>query len=233
MLGVEVSDWIDLSPDLEPDYVRKLAQLGQVQTFGKGEHIYHQGDAADNVYVLKAGAIKATHVDENGHEWLLRLHGPGSVMGIEAIRPAAYREAKLIALEEVETICFGHNEFLAHVRADGNLGVILAQLLVKRIQMLHSRVGGFVGYSVEQRLAGILLQLDSKMTAGGVRGDTPVLKISHEELATLILSQRQYVTAILRSFATEGFIENRRRAIRILNPEGLSEIFSGGNASLR
>jgi CRP-like cAMP-binding protein len=55
----------------------------------------------------------------------------------------------------------------------------------------------------------------------------PVLSVSHEELATLVLSRRQYVTAILRSFVADGLIENRRRRIRVLDPRRLREILSG------
>ena len=226
MPRLELSDGIDLEQDLNEAYLRKLAVLGRARRFERNEHLYFQGDEAVHVYVLKSGTVKATCSDENGHETLLKIHGPGSLLGLSALRPMAIRDANGIALECAETACFSRDEFFNYMRSDGELGVLLVRVLLKRQQQLHARVSDVTGHSVEQRLARVLLQLHAEVATRCPRGSEPVVPITHEELATLVLSRRQYVTAILRGFVSDGLIENRRRHIRIMNPKKLGRIFS-------
>ncbi len=227
MPDFELNNGIDLEPDLNDAFIHTLGSFGKTLTFGRNEHLYYQGDPADHLYVLKSGVVKATHGDTNGYEWLLRFHGSGSLMGIEALRPLMVRDASSVALEDVEAICLGREEFLNHVRSNSELGVLLAQALARRISLLHTRVEGVVGHSVEQRVARALLQLYVELAKRTPVGVEPVLKVTHEELATLVLSRRQYVTAILRGFVAAGLIENKRRRIRISNLERLSEVYNG------
>ena len=231
MPDFEFSDGLDLEQDLDDAYLRKLGTLGQARGFDRNEYLYLQGDSAVYIYVLKSGTVKATCTDENGHETLLKIHGPGSLLGLSALRPAAIRDANGIAVEKAETACFSRDEFFDYMRSDGELGVLLVRVLLKRQQQLHARVSDVAGHSVEQRLARVLLQLHAEVLTRIAQGTEPSLTITHEELATLVLSRRQYVTSILRTFVADGLIENKRRCIRIMNPVKLSRIFSGERAN--
>ena len=119
------------------------------------------------------------------------------------------------------------DEFFAHLRSDGELGVLLVQLLLKRLQQLHARVSEVAGHRVDQRLARLLLQLSAEVGAHRASRGLAEVSITHEELATMILSRRQTVTTILRSFVLDGLIENRRRRITVVKPDGLREIVLG------
>lgn len=226
-MHLELSDGIDLEQDLNDAYLHKLGTMGLKRSFKRNEHLYLQGDEAGHVYVLRRGMVKATRTDENGHETLLKIHGPGSLLGLSALRPTAIRDANGIALERAETTCFSRDEFFNHMRSDGELGVLLVRVLLKRQQQLHARVSDVTGHSVEQRLARVLLQLQAEIATRIPQDSEPLLPITHEELATLVLSRRQYVTAILRNFVADGLIENKRRCIRIVDPETLGRVFTG------
>ena len=223
----EFSDGLDLEQDLNDVYLLRLCKLGKKQSFKSGQPLYHQGDIAGHVYLLRSGVVKATQTDENGHETLLKIHGPGSLLGLSALRPKAIRDANGIALERAETVCFARDEFFGLMRNDGELGVLLVRILLKRQQQLHARVSEVASHRVDQRLARVLLQLSAEAGTRLPKGARPSMPITHEELATLVLSRRQYVTAILRSFVSDGLIENRRRDIRVVDPERLRRIATG------
>lgn len=232
MSDFDLGDDFDLEPDLNDVYLRDLGSGRQLRSFEYHEYLYFQGDAAAHVFVLINGTVKATCTDSNGHETLLKIHGPGSLLGLSALRPAAVRDANGVALEGVKTACFSRDEFFNYMRSDSELGILLVQLLLKRQQQLHARVSDVAGHSVEQRLAGVLLQMHAEITTRIPNGEEPVLPISHEELATLVLSRRQYVTSILRTFVADGLIENKRRKIRILESSALRDVFSFGRKPL-
>ena len=220
----DFSDGVDLEQDLDQERLLRLYAIGSRHTFGFNEHLYYQGDTASHVYVLMSGRVKATCTDENGNETLLKIHGPGSLLGLSALRPNPRRDANGIALEQAQTASFTKDGFFEQMRADGELGVLLVRVLLKRQQQLHARVAEVAGRRVDQRIARTLLQLQAEAKTQTADSAPPDLIITHEELANLVLSRRQYVTAILRTFASEGLIENRRRRITILDAQGLRHI---------
>lgn len=220
-------DGIDLEADLDPAIFAWLSERGTSHPFERHEHLYHQGDPAKSVYLLQSGTVKSTCSDVFGHETLLKIHEPGSLLGLSALRPHAVRDASGMALTTCRTVSFQRNEFFELIRADGQLGVLLVQILLKRQQQLHARISEVTGHRVNQRLARVLLQLTAEMNSRVPLGERPGISISHEELATLVLSRRQYVTAILRSFVSDGLIRNARRQIVVTDPAGLRRIANG------
>jgi CRP-like cAMP-binding protein len=227
MQNFDLTDGIELEHDLNDAYFEKLSRLGQPISFEVNQSIFHQGEAASWVYVLLSGSVKAIRSDENGHETLLKIHQVGSLIGLSALRPKAIRDATCIATQTVRAVEFSRNRFFDLMREDGELGVLLVQLLLKRQQLLHTRVSDVTGLSVEQRLARVLVQMHVEMSAYRNAQDQAELRISHEELAALVFSRRQYITAILRTFSKMGLIENKRLRLRILNAEALADIVSG------
>ncbi len=227
MLKIGYSEVIDLENDLNDVYLSKLYELGSMRFYERNSYLYTQGHQARQVFVLKSGTVKATCFDENGHETLLKLHSQGSLLGLSALRPTAVRDANGVVLEKAEVACFSGDEFFDYMRSDGELAVLLVRVLLKRQQELHSRLSVVTGHSVQQRLAHVLLQMHAEYSARASRREEIILPVTHEELATLVLSRRQYVTEIVRTFVKDGLIENSRRCIRILNPAKLNNIFLG------
>jgi hypothetical protein len=64
------------------------------------------------------------------------------------------------------------------------------------------------------------LELDASAQAS----EQVTLQISHEDLAALVFSRRQYITAILGRFVASGMIENRRQQLRVLDVERLMAV---------
>lgn len=218
------SEGIDLERDLDEPSVRKLCALGKARVFQPNEHLYRQGDPAGQVFVLLNGSVKATSTHAHGFETLLKIHGPGSLLGLSALRPNGLRDANGIASGEVQTTCFSSQLFLRILEEDGGLAILLVRVLLKRQQQLHSRIRAMVGNSVEQRLADVLLQLGAE--AASRSDDEPLREISitHDDLASLVISRRQYVTQILRDFVSKRLIVTGRKRVRIVDPDGLRRI---------
>ena len=224
MPDLNPSEGIDLERDLDEPAIRALCALGKTRAFQSNEHLYRQGDPAAQVFVLLSGSVKATSTHARGFETLLKIHGPGSLLGLSALRPNGLRDANGIALGDVQTTCFSSEVFLRVLKNDSDLGLTLIRILLKRQQGLHARIRAMRGNSVEQRLADVLLQLDAEAaTRSG--GEQPVeLPITHEDLASLVISRRQYVTEIMRDFASKRLIVSGRRRVRVVDPDGLRRI---------
>lgn len=226
MKHLHVTEGIELERDLNDEYFAKLSKLGQRMRFEPGHCIFHQGEYAGFAYVLTEGSLKTTRTDEKGHETLLKIHKVGSLIGLSTLRPVPTRDANCIAVEKSEVTQCSRSDFFDLMRDDGELGILLVQLLLKRQQLLHTRVSDATGLSVEQRLARVLVQMHTELVTHRETSDKLPLGISHEDLAALVFSRRQYITAIMRKFSVNGLIENRRKKIFILDIERLVEVIS-------
>jgi CRP-like cAMP-binding protein len=226
MNNFDLAEGIELENDLSTEYFEKLSKLGQQAFFGAGQHVFYQGQSASSVFILTDGSLKTTRSDEKGVDTLLKIHQGGSLVGLSALRPKATRDANCIAVQNAEVRRFARNDFFNLMRQDGELGILLVQILLKRQQLLHSRVSDVTALSVEQRLARVLVQMHLELQPDAHTPEPLALRISHEELAALVFSRRQYITAILGGFAKSGLIETKRQHIRVLDVERLLEIVS-------
>ena len=231
-IHTENMDGIDLERDLSDDYLSLLSKRGPTQAYQSLERLYNQGEQAETIYVLLSGTVKSTCIDSFGHETLLKIHGPGSFLGLSALRPTGIRDATAITLESCRVVSFVRENFLDLMREEGQLGVLLVQLLLKRQQQLHARLSEVSGHRVDQRLARVLLQLESETNTRVPDGTKSDISITHDELATIVLSRRQYVTQILRTFVSNGLIINRRRRIELIDFDGLRKIAHGSSGVL-
>ena len=53
--------------------------------YPSGLALCHQGDRATELFSLREGVVKVEHLDDNGNLTILRLLGPGAVIGLETI----------------------------------------------------------------------------------------------------------------------------------------------------
>jgi CRP/FNR family transcriptional regulator, nitrogen oxide reductase regulator len=219
-----VSDGIDLEQDLDGDTIRKLFLVGRNRLFAPGEHLYRQGEAAQQVFVLLNGSVKATSTHAHGFDTLLKIHSPGSLLGLSALRPNGVRDANGIAIGETRVVCLSTELFLEALQSNGALSMLLIRVLLKRQQQLHTRIRNILGNNVEQRLAEVLLQLNAEVAVSSGTDSLPEISITHEDLASLVISRRQYVTQILGEFVARKLIVTARKRILILNPDGLQQI---------
>lgn len=224
MAELDLSEGIDLESDLDEPAMQRMCALGKARVFQPNEHLYRQGDPAGQVFVLLSGSVKATSTHTQGFDTLLKIHGPGSLLGLSALRSNGLRDANGIAIGKVQTTSFSSQSFLKVLKADSALGIILIRVLLKRQQELHGRIRAMLGSSVEQRLAEALLQLNAEATARSQGEPQPEIAITHEDLASLVISRRQYVTEIMRNFSQQGLIATGRGRVQIVVPDGLRRI---------
>lgn len=215
---------IDLTLDsaLLPEHVNELVKIGSCRSLAAGGFLYHQGDDAHFLYLLLEGRIKTFMVNSGGQEALLRIHLPGSLLGLTTLTTNRLRDANATALEASKVAAVRREDLQNLIRSDPDLGICLIQLVLDRLSDFHMRVGELSANSVEQRLARALLSLGRPDTHTEHDARKGAILLTHEELAQLINSRRQTVTAALSRFAQAGLISNEGRRIIITDHEGLT-----------
>ena len=83
----------ELTPTLALAHVEKLYLRGTELTADRNELIYRQGEPAEHIYLLLEGRAQSALLSSSGHETLLRIHLPGSVLGLTSLATVPWRDA--------------------------------------------------------------------------------------------------------------------------------------------
>jgi CRP-like cAMP-binding protein len=199
---------------LAPRHAAALLAAGKLLSFETGNLICRQGDDARDVYLLRRGSVKTVMLNSAGQEALLRIHLPGSLLGLITLTTSNVRDVSLIALEPCDTVVISRDAMIDLLRADGDLALHVIRLVLDRTRDFHARVAELATDRVEQRLACALLSLsrpdpeDDGLTEHAIA-------LTHEELAQWISSRRQTVTAALSRLALAGIVVRSGHRITI------------------
>jgi CRP-like cAMP-binding protein len=213
----------DLRSTLSAENMRKLAARGVERKFERGECLFHQGDRGEGVLLLLDGRVKVCLIGASGQKTILRIHLPGSLIGMSALGALQVRDATATALETVTTVELPLADMQAVLLEDSALGLRVMRMLLDRLADLHSRLADLQAASVDQRLARVLLALGQR---DPIAAATPTISLTHEDLSNMVGARRPTVTSALNRFVHDGLIEKCGRNIVVRDPERLTRLLA-------
>ena len=201
---------------LNDEDLKALEEMTRVEKVKRRQPIYLPGDVADTVYLLKAGRVKISRVSEDGKEFTLAVLEPGEVFGdLEETT----RDTVAEALEDVSIYVLLRKDFEEMLRKTPDMMFEWTRHIGSRLRKIESRIEDLVFRDVPTRLARLLRELSresGKPVGDGVRLH---FRITHQELANLIGSTRETVSATLNNFKRQGLIQQDYRSITIRDHE--------------
>jgi CRP/FNR family cyclic AMP-dependent transcriptional regulator len=206
---------------LSDDDREAFRAVGRTRRYAKGEAIFHEGDDPGGVVAVLSGTVKVSLIGAGGREVVLRFSGPGELVGELAALGERPRTANVTAVDRVEAISVRAADFrrlaLQHPRISELVFEHVAELLAGADRQ---RVD-FATRDVTARIAGRLVELAESRgepDRGGVR---ITLALSQDELAAWSGASREAVARSLHLLRELGWIETRRREIKVLDVEAL------------
>jgi CRP-like cAMP-binding protein len=214
----------DLAPVLSPGQVDLLIGAGRTLSLARNQMLYRQGEPAEDVFLLLDGIVQSLLVSSAGHDSLLRIHLPGSVLGLTALGTVPWRDATAKVVEPATLSVIRRQDMRRLIGSNADLGLRLIQLLVDRMRDFHFRVGELQSQTVEQRLARVLLAICQR-EQGGINPDGMAgVSLTHQDLAHLVNARRQTVSTILGQFAEAGYIARKGRRLQLTNIKALAAL---------
>jgi CRP-like cAMP-binding protein len=187
-----------------------------------GESIYRQGDTATAIYQVLEGRVQMRAFSSDGKELLYQHMEPGDCFGELGLIDGEPYHHDASASAAARLLRLGRNEFMELRQAHPEINEQLLQLLAQRIRLIYHTFEGALLLDVPRRLAGRLLD------ARGPGSDLPEggseITCSHEDLAKMIGSSRQSVSAILKDWERQGWLEQAYGRIRLLSPQDLESL---------
>ncbi|MFN2428111.1 MAG: cyclic nucleotide-binding domain-containing protein, partial [Candidatus Binatia bacterium] len=91
-------DWLDFERDILTDLERNIDWL----PLKRGEHLFRQGDAAEDALVVVSGVLQVSIQDAFGAEKVVGEVGPGEIVGEVALFTEQARTASVVAMRDCE-----------------------------------------------------------------------------------------------------------------------------------
>jgi CRP/FNR family transcriptional regulator len=197
---------------LEPLLLRVGSTRRRVR---RGEYLFHAGAPFHALHGIRAGSFKTVVLTEDGREQVTGFHMAGDVLGLDCVGSDVCG-GDAIALEDSEVVEIPFAELDALAGRDPALQRELFKLLAGEIQRERSLMILLGSMRAEERLAAFLLNLSRRLSARGWSATHFLLRMTREEIGSLLGLKLETVSRILSRFQAEGLIAVRNREITIL-----------------
>jgi CRP-like cAMP-binding protein len=130
--------------ELSGHALRELAEHVSVRSYPQGSWIFHQGDEADDAYLVRTGKLEVVIDTYRDHTEQLATLSEGSMFGEAAILAHKPRNASIRALEDVTLLAIDGPAFLKSIGSDRNVANhIRGMLAMRRRPKLINGAEGF------------------------------------------------------------------------------------------
>ena len=203
----------DLFERLSEAQIAQVERNSSIRQFDRGNLVYLPTESSDSVFLLLSGRIKLYHITGEGKQALLALIEPGELFGELAILGGGEREeyAEAMLKSTILRIPGPIIQELMQQHATVSLGV--TKLMGLRRQRVEQRLKSLLFRSNRDRLIHLLLDLAEKYGRFTTEGVFIDIKLSHQELASIIGSTRETVTVLLGELQDERCIDIQKRHI--------------------
>ena len=197
--------------------------MAQRRWFKRGEVIFHKGDPGETLFMIVQGQVKIVLPSEMGEEALLAVLDEGEFFGELSLIDEQPRSATIVASEPTETLVLHRDAFLKALTQAPELAIDMLRVLSRRLREADEFVEDAVFLDVPGRLAKKLLQLaEAYGHPTGEGGTTIGLRLTQQELATMVGATRESVNKHLRAYRSRGIIELDHQRIIIRKPDDLA-----------
>lgn len=117
-----------------------LATMARERRFPAGTDIVRQGEGGIGVYLLVNGQVRMLRTLDSGEQREIDRVSAGAIFGEMALLDEAPRVATVQAVSDCVCLVLPRWEFLALLRANGDLAVRLLQDLARRLRHIESLI---------------------------------------------------------------------------------------------
>lgn len=205
-----------------PEEIAELLSHGRRRTFSAGEVVFHAGDPADCMHLVRSGRFAVRVGTEFGDVVTLNVVGPGDSFGeLALLTPDAPRSATIAALEPAETLSVHEIDFRRLRSERPQTDAVLSQLLAARVRRLSEQLVEALHLPADTRVRRRLLDVAAAY-AGEDGEDGAAIPLTQEELASLAGTSRATVNKVLREEQAHGTLELSRGRTTLLDTAALA-----------
>jgi CRP-like cAMP-binding protein len=201
--------------------LQNLSRQRPVSRYKKKEVVFHAGDDVHYAFFLNKGSVKTFRTDGDGKELITHISRAGDFFGHTSLFEKKPYADTAVVLEDAEISKIPKDDFLALVFRNRDVAGQFIKMLSNQVAEQEKQLLKLAYGTVRKRTADALLHL---MKGSSSSGKNPSLRITRDDLASMVATATETVIRCLTEFKEDELIEVHGREILILDPEGLENI---------
>ena len=185
----------------------------------RGTRVFDQGDTTRIVYVVKRGAVRIARETRDGKDVTVALLGAGDFFGEETLFDDRPRTTVAVVVEDALLCTVRADDLFALLANDPALALNVAKLLSGRLDDARATMEDLAYARVGDRIVHLYRKLAAEhgvRVPGGTRVD---LRLTHADVASLVGSTRETVSAEIAKLVEAGRLRVDGRAVIVPTEE--------------
>jgi CRP/FNR family cyclic AMP-dependent transcriptional regulator len=209
-----IVEW-QLLADVPEEALHALLTIARRRTFARGEVVFHRGDPADSLNLIRKGRFSVRIATPLGDTAMLSVRGPGDAFGeLALLGREPVRSATVSALEPAETSSIHRGDFERLRHEHPIVNDVVIGILTDRLRRLSDQLVEAYYVPADRRVLRRVCELAELYGSG--EGEV-VVPLTQEEIAELAGTSRATVNRVLREAERRGTVELRRGRTAVLD----------------
>ncbi len=198
--------------------------------FKAKETIFSPGDPDEQLYFLLKGTVRLYKLYGDYKEATTALLKDGGVFGKLSLVEGRWQDVFAEAVTDVRVAGVRKASLTEVIRRRPEFAIKLFSSFSERLRQSDEVIESLLEREVSRRLATLLLNLAERFgeeaeedssrgreeVLGGGSSTVVDVRLTHQELASMVASTREAVSKVMSAFQREGFIEIKNRRIVLL-----------------
>ncbi len=196
--------------------------------FERADTLWTQGDQGGYLAFLIRGKAMSSYHSPGGKAGITGFWSDGDILGAADLGGSERRQMTVQFLAASTVYTLPLVSFYAMLEQYPELARQIVRALSVRLRWVARLALGLATHSTEDRVRGLLLARAASFGIDDEQGLSIDLRLSHEDLASMVGVSRQFVNGALNNFKHAGYIRIGNRKIVITDLQGLQDaVFKG------
>jgi len=208
---------------------KEVGQLNEGKTthdYRRGQVIFYEGNPSLAIYCIHSGIVKLFKTGYSDEEFVIRLLGPGEIMGFRALLADEPFAATAQAVSDTQACIISREKFMDVLNSSKELSSKIMTKLAVDLRISEEQFVSRAQETVRQRTARLLLQLletSDEFSDNNSKISVPLLR---SEMAQVVGTTPETLSRTLRSLAQKGIIKLTRSDISVTDVGKLRSIIA-------
>src|SRR5918998_6822061 len=196
------------------DFERAGVRVAE-RRFGAKDLIFAPADPAGQLFFLLEGTVRLYKIYGEYKEATVTLLKDGGVFGELSLDQGSRQDVFAEAVTDARVAVVRKSVLAEVIKRRPEFGMKLLFSFSERLRQSDKVIESLLDREVSARLARLLLNLGDRFGETNGSGTVLNVRLTHQDLANMIVSTREAVSKVMSEFQRLGLIEVRNRRIRL------------------
>ena len=196
------------------DFEREGVRVAE-RRYAAKDRLFAPGDPDGQLYFLLEGTVRLYKIYRGHKEATVGLLNNGGVFGELGLDEGSRQSAFAEAVTGVRVAVVRKSTLTEMIRRRPEFAIKLLSSFSERLRQSDEVIESLLDREVSARLATLLSHLGDRFGEAAGSGTVLKVRLTHQDLANMIVSTREAVSKVMSEFQREGLIEVRNRTISL------------------